>query len=244
MDKVGKPLVVATIPVGSETDYERCVGYVHGMAYSLEMQIDNEWHVDLVLLTPARQLWVVTKNTEMTTDSPAIVSGGVMDVGLKEGKPELDVIRDERNNWLLLGAPRSQDTQEVICVKRDAALNAGCRVIVCFSELEGGQLARRLEGVKGKDMERVVAAYTGAKQNAQAVAEHARAVLGDGFGVEGGARLIVLSNPTADEALALAGVAGVAGVLLLSEDPYAAPGVLEVLRAMDETFPPSRGTGV
>ncbi len=235
MDQVNKPLVVATIPVGAAEGEEKRGYAVYGPAYSLEMQIDNEWHVELVLLTVPDQLMVVTENTEMTSDEPSIVSAGAMDVEMKGGKPRLEVIDDEKNNWLLLGAPGSKDTEEVIRVKRDGAMEGGCRVIVCFWDLEGGQLGKRVQGVDAEDFGRVVAAYTGAEANAGLAAAHARKVFGDGFGTESGARLVVLCRAAADAA-ALTEVDGVAGVALMPEDSLEAGDALEVLRALNEAY--------
>jgi hypothetical protein len=102
-------------------------------AYGLEMQIDNEWEVEVVLLVPHGHLHAVMENTDVTGEDTAIVSAGVTDIPMRKGgKPDVSAIKCERNNWLL---PGNGDSEATIKKKLRAALDADCRPILCFSQI-------------------------------------------------------------------------------------------------------------
>jgi hypothetical protein len=156
IDMGSTPLVAAVLQANEEDkEYQ-----LYSQAYGLEMQIDNEWNAELVLLAPYEYLYAVTENTDVTGEDTAIVSAGVSDVPIKKkGGPDVSAIQSEKNNWLLVAAPGNTNTEETIQSKLRAALAAGCRVILCFSEIGTNQLAARLGAIDTKALPRVVLAF-------------------------------------------------------------------------------------
>jgi hypothetical protein len=211
---------------------------LYSAAYGLEMQIDNEWNSELVLLTPHGHLHAVTEDTDVTGEDTAIVSAGVTDVPLEnDGKPDLSDIQGERNNWLLVAGPGNSDANETIEAKLRSALAAGCRVILCFSEIETEQLPSRLKGIDAAMLPRLVIAYIGPDAAEPSVAKNAlrfgQESLRSTLGTVKGSRFIVGGQVTAAGAVALTAIQGISGVLM-REDHYNEFGdILEVLAAFD-----------
>ncbi|MDB5310618.1 MAG: hypothetical protein JWO38_4820 [Gemmataceae bacterium] len=227
------PLVAAVLHANAEDrNYQ-----LYCAAYGLEMQIDDEWEVEAVLLAPHGHLHAVTEDTGVTGEDTAIVSAGVTDIPVKSGgKPDVSAIRDGRNNWLLVAGPGNTDTEETITVKLRAALDDGCRAILCFSEIETGQLPSRLAGIDAAALHRLVIAYVGPDAASPPVAKKAvrfvQDCLGSTAGAADGPRFIVGGKVTAEVATSLTAITGISGVVLL-EDKYGHFGdILEVLAVL------------
>jgi hypothetical protein len=227
------PLVAAVLHANAEDkNYQ-----LYCAAYGLEMQIDDEWDAEAVLLAPHGHLHAVTEDTDVTGEDTAIVSAGVTDVPVKKGgKPDVSAITGERNNWLLAAGPENTDTEQTIKAKLRTALGAGCRAILCFSEVRTDQLASRLAGIGAAALPRLVIAYVGPDAASPPVAKRAmrfvHECLGSKPGAVDGPRFIVGGKVTAEAAKALTAIKGISGVLLL-EDKYGHFGdILEVLAAL------------
>lgn len=194
-------------------------------AYGLEMQIDNEWNAEVILLAPHDHLGAVTESTSVTGEDAAIVTAGVTDVPISEhGTPDFSVINDPRNNWLLVGDPRNNDTDETINLKLRGALDAGCRVIFCTSEKNGSQLLAPLfKGLGPAELSRIIIAVVLDKdadepdvvqRTVQAIRDQFRSTVGTTERL----RFIVASQATAEKAVAFVSLQGVDGVLLIDSD--------------------------
>ena len=227
------PLVAAVLHANAEDkNYQ-----LYCAAYGLEMQIDNEWDAEAVLLAPHEHLHAVTEDTGVTGEDTAIVSAGVTDIPVQRGgKPDVSAIKGGRNNWLLVAGPGNADTEETIKEKLHAALDAGC---------PGHSLLFR-------DRDEPIALTVGGHRRGRAPPPRhclcrTRCRLAAG-GKEGcaicarpprindravdGPRFIVGGTVTAEVATALTAIKGVSGVLLL-EDKYGHFGdILEILAAL------------
>ena len=125
---MSNPLVIAELHADEEDKHYQ----LYTAAYGLEMQIDDKWPVELVLLAPPKHLKAVTKDTGVTGEDTAIVSAGVTDLVLKKGVPNTKVIKDDHNNWVSLDATETEEFD----TKLLAASQCGCRLIV---RVEPGQ---------------------------------------------------------------------------------------------------------
>jgi hypothetical protein len=211
---------------------------LYSAAYGLEMQIDDEWKAELVLLAPHDHLAAVTEETDVTSEDTAICSAGVTDVPLTGGKPNLSAIRKERNNWLLVAGPDGIDSEEVIAKKLSAALAAGCRAVLCFDDAKGDQLANRLAGVDAKALPRLAIAYVGPKaadpKTAAAAAEHVQQTLQAKFSAKGACRFLVGGDVTAENVEALTSIPGVAGIFMEPKRYKEWGDILEILSVVGE----------
>ncbi|MEZ6134071.1 MAG: triose-phosphate isomerase [Pirellulaceae bacterium] len=227
------PLVVAILHSDADDiDYQ-----LYCEAYGIEMQVDNEWNAEAVLLAPYDHLYAVTKNTDVTGEDAAIVSAGATDIPISDdGSPEISVIKDSQNNWLLVGDPRLHDTDEIIHRKLQTALDAGCRVIICITDTTHDHIAARINGLASIDCSRIVIALVHSDAPtpnvAASVAESIRDQIAS-IGATGRARFIVAGNISGDNAAEIVDINGVDGVLLM-DDKYDDFGtILEVLDALD-----------
>jgi hypothetical protein len=228
------PLVIAVLH--SDADDKRYQLYC--AAYGIEMQIDNEWNAELVLLAPCEHLSAVTEDTDVTGEDAAIVSAGVTDVPLtRGGTPDLSAIEHDRNNWLLIAGPGNTDSESTIKTKLHGALEAGCRAILCFSE--SGQLATRLQGLDAAALPRLVLAYIGPDAERPAAAkqalESAQELLRSTLRSSEGCRFVVGGNVNATNAAALTAVPHVSGVLLEEKQYNGFSDILEILAALGES---------
>jgi hypothetical protein len=217
------PLVVAVLHADEDDkNYQ-----LYGQAYGLEMQIDNEWSAEAVLLTPHDYLTSITEGTDVTGEDAVIVSAGVTDTPVKEdGCPDLSALSDKRNNWLLVAGPGNADAEAMIKAKLHSALGAGCRVILCFSEIDTHQLASRLSEIKPADLRRILIAFVGPRAAFPPAAERAMRFVRKVIGATAdGPRLIVGGAITPNAALALLRIEGISGVFL-AEDKYDHFGVI------------------
>ena len=226
------PLVVAILHSDKEDiDYQ-----LYCAAYGIEMQVNSDSHAEAVLLTPHDHLYAVTKNTGVTGEDAVIVSAGVTDIPVSDdGSPNVSVITDPKNNWLLVGDPRRRDSDEVVARKLRAALDADCRVIICCPDPAHEAIAARLKGLASMDCSRVVMAFVhpDAKKPEVAVPA-ARAIRSymKSIGASGKPRFIVSGCVSGKDATDILGIDGVDGVILM-DDEYDDWGlILEVLRAI------------
>lgn len=149
------PLVVATL----QSDEKDVAYQLYREAYGLEMQIDNEWKVEVILLVPFEHLNTIIGDTDITGEDVAIVSAGVTDIPLPgNGVLNSTLFSDPRNNWVLLGDPLHLESPEQFLEKRDFALKQNCRLILCLTELTEEHLYFRLQGLKDLDCSRLVIA--------------------------------------------------------------------------------------
>jgi hypothetical protein len=228
----GPPLVAVVLhAVDDDIDHE-----LYCQAYGLEMTIDSDWNVDVVLLTPHGHLDAVTKNTAVTGEDTAIVTAGVTEVPLSlTGTPDLSVIDDKRNNWLLVAGPHCIDPENVVVAKLAAALDRGCKVILCFSEIGSSQLPSRIKEVNATALDRLVVAYIGCDATTPSVARDAvrfaQECLLARFGTVEPARIIVGGSTNPERVTELAAIDGFRGILLV-EDPEFTE-VLEIVEALD-----------
>lgn len=228
------PLVVAVLHSDEDDiDYQ-----LQSAAYGLEMQIDDEWNAELVLLAPHDHLTAVTEETDVTGEDAAIVSAGVTNVPLSDdGTPDVSVIEDPHNNWLLLGDPRLNDTAEVINQKLTAAVNAGCRVIICVDSPTADQLATQLAGIDSIDGSQIVVAFVGPDATDANVATQVSLTVKEqlaSLGATGDSRFIVAGEISDENAPSLVNQDGVDGLFLM-DDKYDDFGtILEVLEALDD----------
>ncbi len=226
------PLVVAILHSDEDDiDYQ-----LYSEAYGIEMQVDDEWEAEAILLAPHGHIAAVTENTDVTGEDAAIVSAGVTDIPISvAGKFDLTAISDPQNNWLLVGDPRLNDTDETISNKLLAALSSNCRVIVCITEVTAEHIATRLNGIGSIDASRIVIAliHPDATNVATAAAKTARDQL-NSSGVTGDPRFIVAGDVTGENAGNVLAIDGVDGVLLV-DDKYDEFGtILEVLEALGD----------
>src|SRR5262249_23433951 len=123
--------------------------------------------------------------------------------------------------------------------KLRAALAAGCRVILCFSEVGTHQLPSRLEGIDVALHSRLVIAYVGPDATSSPTAKKAlrfvQTCFRHGPGAADGPRFIVGGKVTTKAAKALTAVKGVAGVLLEDQcsDLYSIHQILAALGGSD-----------
>lgn len=226
------PLVVAILHSDDEdVDYQ-----LYSQAYGIEMQVDNEWNAEAVLLAPYDSLSSVTENTDVTGEDTAIVSAGVTDIARSaDGSFDLSIISDEKNNWLLVGDPRQQEADEIFADKLRAALAADCRAIVCIADLSREQLANRLSALASTDCSKVVIALTHPDAIQASYAAAAASALRDYLAskeASGIPRIIVSGAVTSDNAAEILGIEGVDGFLLM-DDQYDDFGtILEILEAV------------
>lgn len=228
------PLVVAILHSNSDDiDYQ-----LYGAAYGIEMQVDGDWHAEAVLLTPHDHLSAVTKNTGVTTEADSIVSAGVTDLPMSEdGVPNAAVIKHPRNNWLLVGDPRQNDTDEVIVRKLQAALDADCRTIVCLTDATQKQIENRLRVLASANCSQIVVAFLHPNATTPDVAIPAANSVRDyieSIGASGNPRFIVAGHISGKNAADILRIDGVDGVILM-DDRYDDFGtILEVLEALGE----------
>lgn len=228
------PLVVAILHSNEDDiDYQ-----LQSAAYGLEMQIDDEWNAELVLLATHDHLAAVTEETDVTGEDAAIVSAGVTNVPLSDdGTPDVSVIEDPHNNWLLLGDPRLNDADDVINKKLTAALNAGCRVIICVDSPTADRLATQLAGIDSIDGSQIVIAFVGPDATdanvATQVSQTVKELLAS-LGATGEARFIVAGEISDENAPTLVSHEGIDGLFLM-DDKYSHFGtILEVLESLDD----------
>jgi hypothetical protein len=230
------PLVVAVLHSNADDEHYQ----LYCAAYGIEMQIDDEWDAELVLLAPHEHLNAVTEDTGVTGDDPGIVSAGVTDVPTKKsGKPDLSAIKSDRNNWLLIGGAGNTDSEQATRAKLHAAVDAGCRVVLCFSETVTGQLPARLEGFDPRRLSQLVIAYTGPDAARPAAARAALRCVQDSLrstlGTPAGCRFIVGGKATARSAVALTAIPNVSGVLMEAGQYSDFGDILDVLKALGES---------
>lgn len=227
------PLVIAILHADEEDVHYQ----LYSQAYGIEMQVDDEWNAEAVLLAPYDHLAAVTEDTDVTGEDAAIVSAGVTDVPLDaDGLPDLSVIADsDKNNWLLVGDPRLDDSDATVAAKRDAALAAHCRVVLCLKDTAPEHLAARLAGVA--DCSSLVVALVHpdatAPETAAAMARTVREQLA-AAGATGQPRIVVAGDVTPENAAELVASEGVDGVLLLDDRYDEFDTILEVLEAVGD----------
>jgi hypothetical protein len=226
-------LVIAVLHTdGKDKDYG-----LYCDAYGLEMQIDPEWDAEAVLLVPSGHLRAVTKGTGVTDLNMRIVSAGVTDVPVTPtGTPDLSEIADERNNWLLVAGPGNADPEKMIRTKLQAALNAGYRAILCYSEFRTAQFLGYLEGIEGAALGRLIVACIGPDATQPSMAKVVTHFVHEGLrsvvGTSQGARVVVGGRMTASEAVALSAIPGIAGVFLPVGQYRDFCDILEILTAV------------
>ena len=230
------PLVVAVLHSNAEDKHHQ----LYCAAYGIEMQIDDEWDAELVLLAPHEHLSAVTEDTGVTGEDAGIVSAGVTDIPMKKvGMPALAAIENDHNNWLLIGGAGNTDSEQTARSKLRAALDAGCRVVVCFSEIDSGQLPTRLEGLDPSHLPHLVIAYTGPDAARPAAAQTAvrsvRECLRSSLGAAKGWRFIVGGKITAKNAAALTAIPDISGVLLEAEKYDNFGDILDILKALGDS---------
>lgn len=227
------PLIIAILHAHEEDVHHQ----LYSQAYGIEMQVDNEWQARLVLLAPGEHLAAVTEDTDVTGEDAAIVSAGVTDVAIRDdGSIDLGVIKDSHNNWLLLGHPDVGDSDEDLARKRDAALGAGCRVIVCLHATNEDLLHSRLAGLEPADYSHIVVALLLPDAPASQVAAAAQATRQHlkNIGAPEPPRVVVAGSISGENAGDIIDIEGVDGVLM-TDDSYDDFGViLEVLEAVGE----------
>jgi len=121
-------MVVATLRSDGESDRAHAV---YSEAYGIEMQFDDDWPVNLVTLVEPDMLPKVLDDTDLAAVEN--VSVGVTDVVL--GDASL-ADRDQDSNVVLVGHRTRRaagDDDETVNMKLRAALDSGCRVILCVS---------------------------------------------------------------------------------------------------------------
>ena len=228
------PLVVAILHSDEDDiDYQ-----LYCEAYGIEMQIDDEWNAEVILLAPHDHLYAVTENTDVTGEDAAIVSAGTTDIPISEGgSPDVSVIKDAQNNWLLVGDPRLNDTDEIITKKLQAALDADCRAIICIADTTSEHIAARINGLASIDCSRIVIAFVHPNATTPSVATTVAQSIRDriaSIGASGHARFIVSGNIFGENATDIVGIDGVDGVFLM-DDKYDDFGtILEVLESLGD----------
>lgn len=227
------PLVVAVLH--SNADDKRYQLYC--AAYGLEMQIDDEWDAEVVLLAPYEYLGAVTEETDVTGSDTAIVSAGVTDIPLgSNGQPDVSSIQSEQNNWLLVGRPTGADSEATMNAKLQAALREGFRAIVCFSEIGTQQLPSRLAGIDTGWLNRLVIAYVGpgASESPEAIKaeQFVRECLTPWPNAAGEVRFVVGGEMTAQAAAEVTAIHGIDGVLMLDDKYKEWCDILGVLAAL------------
>ncbi len=246
------PIVAAILYTTAEDDQGKD-DQIYSDAYGLEMQIDNEWNAEIILLAPPNRLYAVTKNTGVTGEDTAIVSAGITDVPISsDGKPDVSEIKHPQNNWLIVGDPQNYDTDETITLKLRTAIDAGCRVIYRVSEKTIGRLASNLNGVTVSEFARIVIAITvdepvepGSLAEAEKLPNSdaeisvevaktrlqiARAQFQSVVGTTNNLRFIFAGAITAEKAVALVSNEGFDGVLLTGPSDFCT--ILEILGAL------------
>jgi hypothetical protein len=202
------------------------------------MQIDSDWKAQLVLLTPPEELPAITDQTAVTGNDTKIVSAGITDVPMNNGKPSFANLQHERNNWLLLAGPKDESTNEEINQKLQAALAAKCKPIVCFSDLDSTQLSSRFAGLSPADLAKIVIAYASPEpctpDQASQAASQVESTLKLKLTAPDSPKLIVHSQPTGESAAQLAATPGISGVFLPASDAIDFSCILEVLAELDQ----------
>lgn len=226
------PLVVAILHSDEDDpDYQ-----LQCEAYGIEMQIDNEWNAEAILLAPHDHIAAVTENTDVTGEDAAIVAAGVTDIPINaSGSPDVSAITDAKNNWLLVGDPRLNDSDEIISKKLQAALDANCRAIICVTDTTKEHIAARLNGLGSIDCSRIVIAFVHSnatvRRTAKAMARSTRDYLAS-IGSLGTPRFIVAGAISGDNAKGFVGINGVDGVFMMDDKYVHFGNILEVLRAL------------
>ena len=113
-----RPFVAFTIEIPAEVEDPE--HFVYSNAYGLEMNIDDEWAVDTVILVPPALVRVVTGDTGVT--SMGTVYAGASQMTSPDRFPE---ILDAGGKWVLLSGDDSRLTANF-----SAALHAGLNVIL------------------------------------------------------------------------------------------------------------------
>lgn len=224
------PLVVAIL----ESDGEDVAYQLYCAAYGIEMQIDNEWNAEVVLLAPYQHLNSVTEDTAVTGEDTVIVSAGVTDIPISDdGIADASVLKDPKNNWLLVGDPRGGESSDTINIKLQAALDAGCRVIICITDTTNDHIAERIRSLASIDCFRIVIAFVHpdattpnvAATTAQSVRKQLAAL-----GASGNPRFIVAGNFSGENAAKIVGSDEIDGVFLMEDNDFTT--ILEVVEAL------------
>ncbi len=118
-----RPFVAFTIEIQAEVEDPE--HFVYSNAYGLEMNIDDEWAIDTVILVPPQFVGVVTGDTGVT-------SMGTVYAGASQLKSidRLQEILDAGGKWVLLSADDPN-----LPVSFSAALDAGLNVILSTGPL-------------------------------------------------------------------------------------------------------------
>lgn len=187
-------------------------------AYSLEMQIDNEWHCQCVLLTPSGYLRAITVETGVTGEDTEIVSAGITSLPAGPAATSLQELDHPQNNWLLLGQPGGATS---VAEGLLPAVQAGCRVIACLDPLDPPKLFNTLKKLPAEYGPQVSVAYLAAdvkdvatlRQHVQKIQEHLQKFL-----PLQPARLLISGKVDRHNAATLLAIPGVQGFLLRDQD--------------------------
>lgn len=226
------PLVVAILHANTDDiDYQ-----LYCAAYGLEMQIDDDWNAELVLLAPYDHLYAVTENTGVTGEDTAIVSAGVTDIPLSDtGFPNISQVNHSKNNWVLVGDPRRDDHDDVVAQKLKAAIDADCRVIIGLANVTIEHIVARTKWLSAVDGSRVVIALLHPDATSPEMAASAAKSVRDQInevGLMEVPRFIVAGHISGDNVKNVIEIDGVDGVILM-DDKYPHFGtILEVLEAV------------
>lgn len=222
------PLVVAILHSDeSDINYQ-----LYTQCYGLEMQIDDEWNAELVLLAPYENFAAVVDDTSVTGEDTAIVSAGVTDLPAKPGGGfDTASVTTEQDNWVLVGDPRRSSPDPRFNDKLNTAIGADCRVVICIDDLSPDVISERLGPAKAIDGARVIVAITHAHAMKPAFAANAakeiRAFLGNAD-----CAVVVAGKATAANISKLVTVDGINGVFLTDADYDEFTDILGLLRTV------------
>lgn len=140
-----RPFVAYTIEIDPNTDDAEHQIYCD--AYGLEMNIDDEWSVDTVLLTRPDLVHVIIDDTDVT-------SMGTVYAGTSSTPPvgDLRKLKDAGATWILLSADDS-----AFATKASAVLDADLNLILSVTDVQ--EISTALANCDGVDDSRLVIAF-------------------------------------------------------------------------------------
>ena len=223
---MSKPLLVAVL----HSDEDDPAYQIRCAAYGLEMQVDNEWNADLVLLAPSEFLNAIVRDTDVTGEDTAIVTAGIIDrTSLESSQFDYSPISGSQDNWILVGDPRIESTAESVNARIRDAISAKCRVIVCITDTTLPCIADYLDGLdSSSDAQLVLAAIPSSTDDTiyQDVCAFAATMRSRPRVILGGDVTLELATQTVS--------AGFDGILLMDNEYKGWGIILEILAAWDK----------
>jgi hypothetical protein len=140
-----RPFVAYTISIVENPEGPRYCVYCD--AYGLEMNIDDEWPIDTVLLAPPSLVDVINNDTGVTSMG-TVYSGS----SAPPTDGDFKALVAASAKWILIDGSKSSAPANV-----GSALKAGLNVIICVEDQK--QLSDSLIGAKRLSADRIVAAF-------------------------------------------------------------------------------------